>query len=199
MPPVLSNVRFTNSSLRILLSSLSRSKEIPEKQSIGITSGWESHSLKYTGRYTDGMENLALDTATGDALTNCSEEKHAVTFSMPRNPSNKVVTTCKTEIKAILVAAFYKLTKMPHLQNYPFPPQTADVAATGFQLSSNTKSILWGLRIFPSNVNVGNKFISKEKLAFQLLKSNTISKIHFKHSSYLAHNTHSPILYVEGS
>ena len=79
-----------------------------------ITAGWESRSLKYKGTYASGAKNLALETPMGDAPACCSKESRAVTFSVPRNPSNKVVTICKIEIRAILVAASYKLTKMLH-------------------------------------------------------------------------------------
>lgn len=79
-----------------------------------IAAGWESQSLKYKGTYASGMKNLALDTSTGDAPAHCSKERHAVTFSVPRNLSNKVVTICKIVIRAIFVAASYKLTKMLH-------------------------------------------------------------------------------------
>lgn len=58
------------------------------------------------------MKNLSLDTSMGDAPARCSKEIRAVTFSVPRKPSNKVVTMGKTEIRAILVAASYKLIKM---------------------------------------------------------------------------------------
>lgn len=76
--------------------------------------GWESRSLKYKGMYASGMKNLAPALSAGDAPTCCSKESHAVTSSAPRNPSNKAITICKIEIRAILVAASYKLTKMPH-------------------------------------------------------------------------------------
>lgn len=78
------------------------------------------------------MKNLALNTSVSDASSCCSKENCAVTSSLPRNPSNKMVMIYKTEIRAIFVAAFYKITKMLHYQNYCFSPQIADVAATGF-------------------------------------------------------------------
>lgn len=77
-----------------------------------ITAGWESHYLKYKGTCASGVKNLAPATSAGDAPTYCSKESCAVAPSAPRNPSNKVVTICKIEIRAILVAASYKLAKM---------------------------------------------------------------------------------------
>lgn len=60
------------------------------------------------------VKNLALNTSISDASTPCSKENCAVASSVPRNPSNKMVTICKIEIRAIFVAAFYNITKMLH-------------------------------------------------------------------------------------
>lgn len=60
------------------------------------------------------IKNLALNASISDASPSCSKEYCAVASSVPRNPSNKMVTIYKIEIRAIFVAAFYKITKMLH-------------------------------------------------------------------------------------
>lgn len=84
--------------------------------------GWESYSVQYKGAYVIVMKNLALNTSISDASSCCSKENCAVASSVPRNPSNKMVTAYKIEIRAIFVAAFYKIAKMLHKQNYCFSP-----------------------------------------------------------------------------
>lgn len=79
-----------------------------------ITAGWESHSVQYKGAYVIVMKNLALNKPISDASSLCSKENCAVASSVPRNPSNKMVMIYKIEIRAIFVAAFYKIAKMLH-------------------------------------------------------------------------------------
>lgn len=79
-----------------------------------IAAGWENHSVQYKGADVSVVKNLALNTSTSDASSWCSKENCAVGSSVPRNPSNKMVMIYKIEIRAVFVAAFYKITKMLH-------------------------------------------------------------------------------------
>jgi len=127
---------------------------------VHISAGWESHSLKYKRTYASGVKNLALATSAGDAPACCSKESRAVASSAPRNPSNKAITICKIEIRAILVAASYKLTNTN--KTILFAPKSLMLLPPAFD-SAATERAYSGVRgFFPVMSMLGTGSLGKK-------------------------------------